>query len=144
MSDIIGRIGSLSHRPYRQGFDHILFGFVFYFGHQVIHRRSKGFAATCFQSIPEFSHKTVEFFQLFRQRFFVNTVYESRCFFPTLGFTDPFGHFLIRKQHKLFDQLIGFLRTLEIHTHRMSLFIQVEFHLYPVEIDRSGFKAILT
>ena len=52
--------------------------------------------------------------------------------------TNVEGHFTIRKQHEVFNQLIGVFHFLNENANRFSFFIELKFHFFRIEINATS------
>ena len=60
----------------------------------------------------------------------------------TFGLTYALGHGFIGQEHKLFYQLIGILRTLEIGANGLALLVYIEVKFFAVELYSSVLKSL--
>ena len=56
---------------------------------------------------------------------------------------DAFGHGAVGQEHELLDELVGFLRFLEVNAQWFTLFIYFEAHFHTVEIHGTCSHAVL-
>ena len=59
----------------------------------------------------------------------------KRQYHSVFRMTNVEGHFTIRKQHEVFNQLIGVFHFLNENTNGFSFFIELKFHFFRIEIN---------
>ena len=61
----------------------------------------------------------------------------KRQYHSVFRMTNEVGNLSIRKQHEVFNQLIGIFHSLDENTNRFSFFIELKLHFFRIEIDTS-------
>ena len=89
--------------------------------------------------VSEIIDKRTEFFDFFCIRNFMGTVYK-RQFLPEI----ILRHGFISRQHKIFDDLRGWIAVIRFDFHRMSLCIQDHLGLRKIKINGTTFPAFCT
>ena len=63
--------------------------------------------------------------------------------FLSLHFSNALSHRAVGKEHEFLNQLRGIGRVLEVAAQRLSLLVDVELHLFRVEVDGSLCEPLL-
>ena len=138
VSDIRSRISRFGHRPDRKCRNEVLLLFAVNVRHQLVDVLGERFAdGIAFHLVAEAHDETAQLGELVGIGFVVHAV-DERAFavLHPLAFTPhELGYFAVGQQHKLFDQLVGFLHLLEIDAQRLAVFVEVEFRLFAFEAD---------
>ena len=144
MTDIIRRVFRLLHGSYGYSLNQILLRLALYLIKQGIDTfRDLTLLTVCLEAIAETTDKGGKILHLFRIWQFMDTIDKRLLRFSFRRTTDKFGNCPVGQQHKLFNQLVGFFRNLEIYADRLSILINFELHFIPVEIDGSVLKPFL-
>ena len=63
----------------------------------------------------------------------MHTVWQCLWVFALLHLANAFGHGAVSQQHKLFNQLVGIFRALEVATCGLAFLVNIKVQLFAVE-----------
>ena len=136
VTDVMSGIFRFLHSFERHHLDKVLF-FLLLDGSQQLIDGFRHFSL-CSRStdlVSETVNEPIQVLQFIRVWQVVNTIREHFRLLVLWYLAYKFGHSTVGQQHELFNQLIGFLRFLEIDTERFSLLVNFETDLHPIKVN---------